>query len=101
MMRRAVDIARDDERSGVGPKAVRVPHGRVPASERGADLLAVDAALQMLAREDPPRPRSEFASWQSRSKRPRRRWGCRPARFTRLGVRAGRWHRALGSVRDL
>jgi RNA polymerase sigma-70 factor (ECF subfamily) len=57
MMRRVlVDIARRRraERRG-GPGAVRVPLEEidVPASEPGADLLAVDAALQMLAQEDP------------------------------------------------
>jgi len=57
MMRRVlVDIARRRraERRG-GPDAVRVPLDDVdvPASEPGADLLAVDLALQMLAAEDP------------------------------------------------
>jgi RNA polymerase sigma-70 factor, ECF subfamily len=57
MMRRVlVDIARRRraERRG-GPDVVRVPlHGiEVAASERDADLLAVDVALQMLAVEDP------------------------------------------------
>lgn len=57
MMRRVlVDIARRRraERRG-GPNAVRVPLEGidVPASEPGADLLAVDMALQMLAVEDP------------------------------------------------
>jgi RNA polymerase sigma factor (TIGR02999 family) len=57
MMRRVlVDIARRRraERRG-GPNAIHVPLDGidVPASEPGADLLAVDAALQMLAREDP------------------------------------------------
>ena len=57
MMRRVlVDIARRRraERRG-GPHAVRVPLDGidVPAGEPGADLLAVDAALQRLAREDP------------------------------------------------
>jgi RNA polymerase sigma-70 factor (ECF subfamily) len=57
MMRRVlVDIARRRraERRG-GPDAVRVPLDGidVPASEPGADLLAVDAALEMLAVEDP------------------------------------------------
>jgi RNA polymerase sigma-70 factor, ECF subfamily len=51
-----VDIARRRraERRG-GPGAVRVPLDavEVPASERGADLLAIDTALQMLALEDP------------------------------------------------
>src|SRR6476659_9944762 len=56
MMRRVlVDIARRRraERRG-GPNAIHVPLEGidVPASEPGADLLAVDAALQMLARED-------------------------------------------------
>lgn len=57
MMRRVlVDIARRRraERRG-GPNAVRVPLDDidVPASAPGADLLAVDDALQMLASEDP------------------------------------------------
>ncbi|MEO5896447.1 MAG: sigma-70 family RNA polymerase sigma factor [Vicinamibacterales bacterium] len=57
MMRRVlVDIARRRraERRG-GPNAVRVPLETidVPASEPGADLLAVDLALEMLAAEDP------------------------------------------------
>ena len=57
MMRRVlVDIARRRraERRG-GPDAVRVPLDAidVPASEPGADLLAVDTALEMLAVEDP------------------------------------------------
>jgi RNA polymerase sigma factor (TIGR02999 family) len=57
MMRRVlVDIARRRraERRG-GPDAVRVPLDSidVPASEPGADLLAVDMALEMLAVEDP------------------------------------------------
>jgi RNA polymerase sigma-70 factor (ECF subfamily) len=57
MMRRVlVDIARRRraERRG-GPHAIRVPLDEidVPAIEPGADLLAVDAALQLLAREDP------------------------------------------------
>jgi RNA polymerase sigma factor (TIGR02999 family) len=57
MMRRVlVDIARRRraERRG-GPNAVRVPLDGidVPASAPGADLLAVDDALQMLAAEDP------------------------------------------------
>jgi RNA polymerase sigma-70 factor (ECF subfamily) len=57
MMRRVlVDIARRRraERRG-GPHAIRVPLDGidVPAIEPGADLLAVDAALQLLAREDP------------------------------------------------
>jgi RNA polymerase sigma-70 factor (ECF subfamily) len=57
MMRRVlVDIARRRraERRG-GPNAVRVPRDEidVPSSQPGADLLAVDAALQVLAREDP------------------------------------------------
>ena len=46
----------DDAPSGVeGHNAVRVPLEGidVPASEPGADLLAVDSALQMLAVEDP------------------------------------------------
>jgi RNA polymerase sigma factor (TIGR02999 family) len=51
-----VDIARRRraERRG-GPNAVRVPLEGidVPSSEPGADLLAVDWALQMLAAEDP------------------------------------------------
>jgi RNA polymerase sigma factor (TIGR02999 family) len=51
-----VDIARRRraERRG-GPNAIRVPLEGidVPASEPGADLLAVDMALQMLAVEDP------------------------------------------------
>jgi RNA polymerase sigma-70 factor (ECF subfamily) len=50
-----VDIARRRraERRG-GPNAIRVPLDSVdvPASEPGADLLAVDMALQMLALED-------------------------------------------------
>ena len=57
MMRRVlVDMARrrQAERRG-GPGAVRVPLDGidVPASEPEADLLAVDAALQKLAVEDP------------------------------------------------
>lgn len=57
MMRRVlVDIARRRraERRG-GPEAVRVPIDAidVPASEPAADLLEIDAALQMLALEDP------------------------------------------------
>ena len=57
MMRHVlVDIARRRraERRG-GPHAIRVPLEGidVPASEPGADLLAVDMALQMLAAEDP------------------------------------------------
>lgn len=57
MMRRVlVDIARRRraDRRG-GPDAVRVPLEGIdiPASEPGADLLAVDQALQMLALEDP------------------------------------------------
>ncbi len=57
MMRRVlVDIARRRraERRG-GPNAIRVPLDTidVPASEPGADLLAVDAALELLASEDP------------------------------------------------
>jgi RNA polymerase sigma factor (TIGR02999 family) len=57
MMRHVlVDIARRRraERRG-GPNAVRVPLEGidVPATEPGADLLAVDDALQMLARQDP------------------------------------------------
>jgi RNA polymerase sigma-70 factor (ECF subfamily) len=57
MMRRVlVDIARRRraERRG-GPDAVRVPLDSIesPASEPGADVLAVDRALQMLALEDP------------------------------------------------
>jgi RNA polymerase sigma-70 factor (ECF subfamily) len=57
MMRRVlVDIARRRraERRG-GPNVVRVPLDGIdlPASEPGADLLAVDMALQMLAVEDP------------------------------------------------
>ena len=56
MMRRVlVDIARRRraERRG-GPNAIRVPLDSVdvPVSEPGADLLAVDMALQMLALED-------------------------------------------------
>jgi len=57
MMRRVlVDIARrrSAERRG-GPNAIRVPLDGidVAASEPGADLLAVDMALEMLAAEDP------------------------------------------------
>jgi RNA polymerase sigma-70 factor (ECF subfamily) len=57
MMRRVlVDIARRRraERRG-GPDAIRVPLDEidVPASQPGADLLAVDSALELLAREDP------------------------------------------------
>ena len=57
MMRRVlVDIARRRraDRRG-GPAVVRVPLEGIdiPASEPGADLLAVDTALQMLAAEDP------------------------------------------------
>ncbi len=61
MMRHVlVDIARRRraERRG-GPDAVRVPlEGiEIAATEPGADLLAVDAALQMLALEDPRKAR--------------------------------------------
>jgi RNA polymerase sigma factor (TIGR02999 family) len=57
MMRHVlVDIARRRraERRG-GPHAIRVPLEGIdiPASEPGADLLAVDMALQLLAVEDP------------------------------------------------
>jgi RNA polymerase sigma factor (TIGR02999 family) len=57
MMRRVlVDIARRRraERRG-GPNVVRVPLDsiEIPASEPGADVLALDRALQMLASEDP------------------------------------------------
>jgi RNA polymerase sigma factor (TIGR02999 family) len=56
MRRVLVDIARRRraERRG-GPDAIREPLDTidVPASEPGADVLAVDAALQMLALEDP------------------------------------------------
>jgi RNA polymerase sigma factor (TIGR02999 family) len=57
MMRRVlVDIARRRraERRG-GADAIRVPLDTidVPANEPGADVLAVDAALEMLAAEDP------------------------------------------------
>jgi RNA polymerase sigma-70 factor, ECF subfamily len=57
MMRRVlVDIARRRraERRG-GPDVIRVPLDTidVPASEQGADVLAVDSALELLAREDP------------------------------------------------
>jgi RNA polymerase sigma-70 factor, ECF subfamily len=57
MMRHVlVDIARRRlaERRG-GPHAIRVPLDGidVPAGEPGADLLAVDMALQLLALEDP------------------------------------------------
>ena len=57
MMRRVlVDIARRRlaERRG-GASAIRVPLDSVdvPATERGADLLAVDAALELLAAHDP------------------------------------------------
>jgi len=57
MMRRVlVDIARRRraDRRG-GPKAIHVPLDGVdvPASEPTADLLAVDAALEQLAAEDP------------------------------------------------
>ena len=57
MMRRVlVDIARRRraERRG-GPEVIRVPLDGIdiPSSEPGADLLAVDMALQMLAAEDP------------------------------------------------
>jgi RNA polymerase sigma factor (TIGR02999 family) len=61
MMRHVlVDIARRRraERRG-GPNVVRVPlEGiEIPATEPGADLLAVDAALQVLALEDPRKAR--------------------------------------------
>ena len=61
MMRHVlVDIARRRraERRG-GPNLVRVPLDAIdiPATEPGADLLAVDAALQMLALEDPRKAR--------------------------------------------
>jgi RNA polymerase sigma-70 factor (ECF subfamily) len=57
MMRRVlVDIARRRraERRG-GPHAVRVPLDSVDvaADDPGADVLAIDAALELLAREDP------------------------------------------------
>lgn len=57
MMRRVlVDIARRRraERRG-GPNVVHVPLDaiEIPAAEPGADVLAVDTALQMLALEDP------------------------------------------------
>ena len=57
MMRRVlVDIARRRraDRRG-GPDAIRVPLDEVdlPASEPGDDVLAVDMALDQLAREDP------------------------------------------------
>ena len=57
MMRHVlVDIARRRraERRG-GPNAIRVPLEGidVPASEPGADVLAVDNALEMLSVEDP------------------------------------------------
>ena len=57
MMRRVlVDIARRRraERRG-GPDAIRVPLDTIdiPASEPGADVLAVDSALERLAVEDP------------------------------------------------
>jgi RNA polymerase sigma factor (TIGR02999 family) len=57
MMRRVlVDIARRRraERRG-GPDAIRVPLDTIdiPASEPGADVLAVDSALEVLAVEDP------------------------------------------------
>lgn len=57
MMRRVlVDIARRRraDRRG-GPHVIHVPLDGidVPASEPAADLLAVDAALQLLARQDP------------------------------------------------
>ncbi len=57
MMRRVlVDIARRRRaaRRG-GPDAIRVPLDtiEIPAAEPGADLLAVDTALQALALEDP------------------------------------------------
>jgi RNA polymerase sigma factor (TIGR02999 family) len=61
MMRRVlVDIARrrQAERRG-GPGAVRVPLDgvNVPARERDADLVALDEALQGLARNDPRKAR--------------------------------------------
>ena len=61
MMRHVlVDIARRRraERRG-GPNAVRVPLDaiEVPATEPGADLLAVDTALELLARDDPRKAR--------------------------------------------
>src|SRR6188474_2306921 len=61
MMRRVlVDIARHRraDRRG-GPAVVHVPLDGidVPASEPGADLLDVDAALDLLAREDPRKAR--------------------------------------------
>jgi len=61
MMRHVlVDIARRRraERRG-GPNAVRVPLDgiEIPAIEPDADLLAVDEALQQLAREDPRKAR--------------------------------------------
>ena len=57
MMRHVlVDIARRRraERRG-GPNAIHLPLDGIdiPASERAADLLAVDGALQLLAAEDP------------------------------------------------
>jgi RNA polymerase sigma factor (TIGR02999 family) len=61
MMRRVlVDIARRRraERRG-GANAIRVPLDAIDiaAEEPGADLLAVDTALEMLAREDPRKAR--------------------------------------------
>jgi hypothetical protein len=60
-----VDIARRRraERRG-GPDAIRVPFDGidVPASEPGADLLAVDMALEVLALEDPRKARGRGAS---------------------------------------
>ena len=97
MMRRVlVDIARRRraERRG-GPSAVRVPLEAidVPASEPGADLLAVDTALADAgAWRIRARPRSwNFASLAvSRSRKRPRRSGYRSARFTRTGRSRGR-----------
>jgi RNA polymerase sigma-70 factor, ECF subfamily len=61
MMRRVlVDIARHRRRDRRGgPNAVRVPLDGmdVPARERDADLVALDEALESLARDDPRKAR--------------------------------------------
>ena len=96
MMRRVlVDIARRRraERRG-GPNAVRVPLDGidVPASEPGADLLAVDAALELLARRGSAQGAGRGASLLRRPLDRRDRGGARRigAHGPRgLGVRAG------------
>ena len=96
MMRRVlVDIARRRraERRG-GPDMIRVPLDGidVAANEPGADVLAVDLALDMLAARIHARPRSWNcgSSAASQSRKPRRRSEYRPAPFTRIGRSPGR-----------